>query len=227
MKVFCIISDERAFRSQSPPMFTAILKRAGIMGTYVPFNVCSSDVGQAIQSIRILHIAGANVTVPYKEAVIPFLDTLSEGARIIGAVNTIVRKGDELKGYNTNAIGFMDALNHAGFNVSGKSAIVEYIDNEIIIIYNHESFQVATNFIITGSGVPEVFPCNRYKTAYNSLKAVNGIIDKKQAMNILQSIAQSRGKSKTIWSAVYNLSNLTLRIAAGRNYFKIFKLGMN
>jgi len=112
-------------------------------------------------------------------------------------------------------------------DASGKSAIVEYIDNEIIIIYNNESFQVATNFIITGSGVPEVFPCNRYKTAYNSLKAVNGKIDSNQAMNILQSISQSRGRSKTIWSAVYNLSDLTLKIATGRNYFKIFKLGMN
>ena len=54
----------------------------------------------------------------------PYLDVLSEGARIIGAVNTIVRKGDVLKGYNTNAIGFMDALNQAGFNVAGKSAVV-------------------------------------------------------------------------------------------------------
>ena len=105
-------------------MFSAILKRAGIKGTYVPFKVCPADVGQAIHSIRILNIAGANVTVPYKEAVIPYLDVLSEGARIIGAVNTIVRKGDVLKGYNTNAIGFMDALNHAGFNVAGKSAVV-------------------------------------------------------------------------------------------------------
>ncbi len=124
MKVFCIISDERVFRSQSPPMFSAILKRAGIKGTYVPFKVCPADLGQAIHSIRILNIAGANVTVPYKEAVIPYLDVLSEGARIIGAVNTIVRKGDVLKGYNTNAIGFMDALNQAGFNVAGKSAVV-------------------------------------------------------------------------------------------------------
>jgi len=124
MKVFCIISDERAFRSQSPPMFNAILKRAGIKGTYVPFKVCAPDIGQAIHSIRILNIAGANVTVPYKEAVIPYLDVLSEGARIIGAVNTIVRKDDVLKGYNTNAIGFMDALNHGGYNVAGKAAVV-------------------------------------------------------------------------------------------------------
>jgi shikimate dehydrogenase len=124
MKVFCIIGDERAFRSKSPPMFSAILKRVGIKGTYVPFKVDPVQIGQAIQSLRILHIAGANVTVPYKEAVIPHLDALSEGARLIGAINTIVRKDDVLKGYNTNAIGFMDALNDAGFNIAGKSVLV-------------------------------------------------------------------------------------------------------
>ena len=124
MKVFCIISDERAFRSKSPDMFSVIMRRVGIKGTYVPFMVYSENVGLAVQSLRVLNIDGATITVPYKEAVIPYLNILSEGARFIGAVNTIVRNGEELKGYNTNAIGFMDALNMAGFNVEGKSAIV-------------------------------------------------------------------------------------------------------
>jgi shikimate dehydrogenase len=124
MKVFCIISDERAFHSKSPLLFSAILNRVGIKGAYVPFKVNPENIGQAIHSLRILNLDGANITVPFKEAVIPHLDILSEGARIIGAVNTIVRKGDLLKGYNTNAIGFMDALSMAGFNVEGKSAVV-------------------------------------------------------------------------------------------------------
>ncbi len=124
MKVFCILSDERAFRSKSPDMFSAVLKRVGIKGTYVPFMVAADQLGQAVQSLRVLNIAGANITVPYKETVIPYLDALSEGATIIGAVNTIVRNGRVLKGYNTNAIGFMDALSEVGFDVSGKSTLV-------------------------------------------------------------------------------------------------------
>lgn len=124
MKVYCILSDERAFRSKSPAMFSAVLKRVGIKGTYVSFKVAPEQIGEALQSIRILNIAGANITVPYKELVIPHLDILSEGANIIGAINTVVRNGDELKGYNTNAIGFMDALNDAGFNAEDKSALV-------------------------------------------------------------------------------------------------------
>lgn len=124
MKVYCIISDERAGQSKSPAIFSRILKQQGIKGAYVPFVVKPRDLGEAINSIRILHLAGASVTVPYKEAVLPLMDSLSEGANIIGAVNTIIRDGDRLKGYNTNAIGIMEALEEAAFEVDGKTALV-------------------------------------------------------------------------------------------------------
>jgi shikimate dehydrogenase len=52
------------------------------------------------------------------------MDILSEGAQIIGAINTVVCKEGKLKGYNTNAIGFMDALSAANFEVAGKRALV-------------------------------------------------------------------------------------------------------
>lgn len=123
-KVFCIISDQRVFRSKSPAMFRTVLGRTGIQGTYVPFMVDARNLGKALDSLRVLNIAGANITAPFKERVLPHLDVLSEGANIIGAVNTIVCKAGQLKGYNTNAIGIMDALNAAGFEIPGKKALV-------------------------------------------------------------------------------------------------------
>lgn len=123
-KVFCILGDERVFRLRSPDIFTKVLKKSGIDGAYVPFMVQSGRIGEAVRSLEVLNIAGANVTVPYKEAVIPHLDDLSEGATIIGSVNTIVLKNGKLKGYNTNAIGFMDALDEKGFDTAGKTALV-------------------------------------------------------------------------------------------------------
>lgn len=124
MKVYCIISDERALQLKSPLIFSRVLKRQGIKGTYVPFAVKPRHLGEAVNAIRILHLAGASITVPYKEAVLPMMDVLSEGANIIGAVNTIVRDGDRLKGYNTNAIGIMEALDEAQYEVDGKTALV-------------------------------------------------------------------------------------------------------
>jgi len=123
-KVFCIISDQRVFRSKSPQIFTHVIGRSGLKGAYVPFMVEPGNLGKALESLRVLNIAGANITSPFKEKVLPYLDILSEGANIIGAVNTIVRKGDQLKGYNTNAIGIMDALNEVAFDVAGKRALV-------------------------------------------------------------------------------------------------------
>jgi len=124
MKVYCILSDERAFHSRSPAMFTAVLKRQGINAVYVPFAIEPDALAPAMEALRVLHIAGANVTAPFKETILPHLDALSEGARIIGAVNTIVRDHGRLKGYNTNAIGVMDALGSAGFTVDDKTALV-------------------------------------------------------------------------------------------------------
>ena len=123
-KVYCILGDERVFNSKSPEMFSAVFQRVGLRGAYVPFMTTLERVGDALNSIRVLNIAGANVTVPYKECVIPFLDVLSEGAKIIGAINTIAWEGDVLKGYNTNAIGFMDTLEEIEYAVPGKRALV-------------------------------------------------------------------------------------------------------
>ncbi len=105
-------------------MFSTVLKRQGINAVYVPFVVQPPDLGQALKGLRVLNIAGFNVTAPFKETIIPYLDLLSEGARIIGAINTVVRDGDRLKGYNTNAIGIMDTLREVDFNVEDKTALV-------------------------------------------------------------------------------------------------------
>ncbi len=118
------MGDERVLHTKAPEIFSAIMKKAGVTGTYEPFVISPGKLSEAIKEIRRLNIAGANVTTPYKETMIPYLDELSEGATIIGSINTIVRKGNKLKGYNTNAIGFMDALKEAGLDASGKPALV-------------------------------------------------------------------------------------------------------
>ena len=123
-KNFLILGDERVLHTKAPEIFSAIMKKAGVKGTYEPFVITPGKLSEAVKEIRTLNIAGANVTTPYKEEIIQHLDELSEGATIIGSINTIVRQGNKLKGYNTNAIGFMDALKDAGLDAAGKSALV-------------------------------------------------------------------------------------------------------
>ncbi len=124
MKVFCILSDERAFRSKSPAMHNAVMKKLGMSGVYVPFQVEAERIGEAVAGLRALNIAGANVTVPYKEAVMGYLDHISEEAAAIGAINTIFLQDNKLGGYNTDADGFIDALESAGISPEGRDALV-------------------------------------------------------------------------------------------------------
>ena len=65
-----------------------------------------------------------NVTIPYKEDVIPYLDYISDQAKEIGAVNTIVNRGGKLFGYNTDFFGMTDLINHAGIEIKGKKVLV-------------------------------------------------------------------------------------------------------
>ncbi|MFH0994082.1 MAG: shikimate dehydrogenase [Pseudomonadota bacterium] len=149
-KKFYILGDERVFHTKAPEYFSAIMKKVGIKGTYEPFLVKPGEIEKAVREIRSLNVAGANVTTPYKEAVIPYLDELSEGATIIGSVNTIVRKGDKLKGYNTNAIGFMDALKDAGFDAAGKSVLVFGTGGAARAVVFILNWVHATSILVTG-----------------------------------------------------------------------------
>ncbi len=103
---------------------------------------------------------------------------------------------------------------------SGKSAIIEFINKEMKVIYNNEPYHVSTNFIITGSLAPQTTDCWRYNKAYSDLKNAGGSIDETAAMNILQSVSQSI----TMWSAVYNLNTPSLNISTGKDYSKDYKL---
>ena len=67
---------------------------------------------------------GINVTIPYKQAVIPYLDEISEQAEAIGAVNTVVNRGGKLYGYNTDYYGMKALLGHAGIDPKGKKALI-------------------------------------------------------------------------------------------------------
>jgi len=97
--------------SLSPRIHGFWLKELGIDGAYVPFPVKPGTVEDAIKGLVALGIAGANVTVPHKEAVIPVMDDLDQTARRLGAVNTIVVEPDgRLIGRNSDGYGFLENL---------------------------------------------------------------------------------------------------------------------
>jgi shikimate dehydrogenase len=69
-------------------------------------------------------VQGANVTIPHKQAVMPFLDEIEPAAQAVGAVNTIVRRADRLTGFNTDTLGFTRALLETGVEVQAQPCAV-------------------------------------------------------------------------------------------------------
>ena len=120
----CGVIGDPIEHTMSPVMHNAAFRETGIDYLYVPFRVKSEELGAAIQAMRALNIRGLSVTIPHKVAVIPFLDGLGPLAEKIGAVNTIVNQDGSLKGHNTDASGFLQALLEKGVEPQGKNVLI-------------------------------------------------------------------------------------------------------
>lgn len=106
--------------SISPMMHNTGFQELGLDYVYLCFDVGKEKLGGVVQTLRDMNVYGFNLTMPDKEAVIPFLDELSLAAQLIGAVNTVKNENGRLIGYNTDGIGFMKAARESGCNVTGK-----------------------------------------------------------------------------------------------------------
>jgi shikimate dehydrogenase len=120
----CGIIGDPIEHTLSPAMQNAAFNNLGLDYAYLPFKVAESNLGEALRGLKALDFVGVNVTIPHKVAVIPLLDELDGLAQHIGAVNTIVNRGGILKGYNTDASGFYQALAANKIKVSKKKVVI-------------------------------------------------------------------------------------------------------
>ncbi len=108
----------------SPAMQNAAFHHCGLDYVYVTFEIAASEVRQAVDGIRGLGLAGVNVTKPLKTDVLPYLDEVSEEARRIGSVNTIVNHAGRLAGTSTDGAGLLRALGERGVAVAGSRLLI-------------------------------------------------------------------------------------------------------
>ncbi len=120
----CGIIGDPIEHTMSPVMHNAAFKNKGVDYVYLAFRVKKEELSKAIEGMRALNIRGLNITIPHKVAVIPFLDELDSLADKIGAINTVVNNDGVLKGYNTDATGFLQALRERGIEPKGKSVVI-------------------------------------------------------------------------------------------------------
>ena len=111
--------------SISPAMHNAAYKSLGLDYEYVALEVSPGDLKGAVEGLRALHFAGFNVTVPYKEEVVPYLDEVTNFAAEIGAVNCVQNQDGRLVGFNTDGPGFIESLEvDAEFKPKGKNCLI-------------------------------------------------------------------------------------------------------
>lgn len=111
-------------QSVSPAMHNEAFRNQRMNAVYGAFPVAPENLLGAVEGIRALGLLGVNVTIPYKEAVIPLLDEVAPTARQVGAVNTIVNRGGRLIGYNTDGWGFICSLDEAAVRPTGLHAVI-------------------------------------------------------------------------------------------------------
>ena len=108
--------------SISPFIHNRAFEATNTNGVYLAWEVEGTDLAETVANIRRYQMFGINLSMPYKEQVIPYLDQLSEEARLIGAINTVVNREGTLIGYNTDGKGFFKSL--PSFKISRKRMIL-------------------------------------------------------------------------------------------------------
>lgn len=120
----CALIGDPVEHSMSPVMHNTAFQKLGLDYLYIPFQVKPEGLPQAVAGLKGLNVAGFNITIPHKVAVIPLLDVLDPLAEKIGAVNTVVNNNGKLRGYNTDAEGFLRALLERGIYPQGKNIVI-------------------------------------------------------------------------------------------------------
>ena len=110
--------------SLSPTIHNSFFQSNNLEGYYTTFNVNSSDLETILDTLRKLNFRGANVTIPHKTDIIPYLDSLDPLANSVNAVNTVLYDDEKLIGYNTDVEGFMKPLRKNIQRFNNKKAVI-------------------------------------------------------------------------------------------------------
>ena len=142
-------------------MVEAAYRHHGLAWRYLTLEVDPADLGDAVRGAKALGFAGFNCTIPHKVAVIPFLDEIAESARLMGAVNCVVRRGARFVGENTDGKGFLKSLRDI-VDPRGKN----------VILFGAGGAARAIGVELALAGVAQITVVNRGKARGSELAAL-------------------------------------------------------
>ena len=154
--------------SLSPWIHGEFLEEAGLKGTYEKYEIePEADFGKEIEKLKQSGIDGFNITVPYKETIIPYLDELDDQARKMGAVNTVHIQNGRMKGYNTDGTGYVRSLETAYPELAEDK-------NKRILLLGAGGAARGIYYALAAAGFKQVDLANRTASSAENIKALAG-----------------------------------------------------
>ncbi len=147
--------------SLSSAMHNRAYQEMGLDYCYLPIEVSGEDLPVVFAAMKKMNFAGCNITIPYKEKIIPLLDELDPLAATIGAVNTVQFNDGKAKGFNTDGSGFLRSLQEEGFSLCEKK----------VLIFGSGGAARAIAMTLAEGGAAHITLCNRTKEKAVSLAA--------------------------------------------------------
>lgn len=188
-KIVGVIGDPIE-HSRSPQMHNAAFAELGLNFVYVPFHIQPDALPAAIEGLKAINVVGLNVTIPHKQAVIPFLDEISREVELTGAVNTLTFEEGRIKGDNTDGLGFLEGMRETGLELS---------QDETALVIGAGGSARAIVVALSSIGLENVFVANRTKSKAVKLAedlsdrigtSIHGIgLDDPQLADIVNSVA--------------------------------------
>ena len=146
----CCLIGHPVKHSVSPQMHNAAFKELGLNCIYLVFDVLEESLGEAVNGLRSIGVLGFNVTIPHKIRIIKFLDELDDSAKLVKAVNTVIRRDDKLIGYNTDLYGIERVLRE-----------VDELNRDLGLIIGAGGAGRASAIALTNLGFSEIIIANR------------------------------------------------------------------
>jgi len=124
MKNKYALIGEKLGHSYSPAIHNMIFEKLKIDGEYSLIETPRNNLVEVVKKLKEKNLSGINITIPYKTDIMEYLDEISEEAKQIGAVNTVISKGGRLIGYNTDYYGFKMIISKLKLDVKNKKNFI-------------------------------------------------------------------------------------------------------
>jgi len=124
MKNKYALIGEKLGHSYSPIIHNMVFEKIQIDGEYSLLEVARDNLLEVVKKLRAEELLGINITIPYKTDILEYLDEISEEAKEIGAVNTVISKGGKLIGYNTDYYGFKMIVTKLNLEIQNRKNFI-------------------------------------------------------------------------------------------------------